>query len=181
MAEVVSGKSWKTLLQEAVFSPLEIDAVAGSGWPALHDPDQPWGHLVKNGKLVPHPPDDAYQLETFLAPAGDVCISLPHYGRFLQMHLKGLQGKETILPGDLIRKMHNHGRPGSGMGWGITTLRSLEALGPFSTHAGSAGTFILVAGISHAEGRAVAFATNAGVQEAIPGFKKIIASFVGTT
>jgi CubicO group peptidase (beta-lactamase class C family) len=180
MAETATGKSWQTLLQETLFLPLGIDAVVGSGWPALHDPNQPWGHHIQDGKLVPHPPDDAYQLETFLAPAGDVSISLPHYGRFLQMHLKALHGKETILPGELIHKMHNYSQPGNGMGWGVTTLRSLEALGLFSTHAGSAGTFILVAGISHAEDRAVALATNAGVPEALQGIKKIIACFVGT-
>ena len=116
MAEAATGKSWKAFLQETVFSPLGIEAVAGGSWPALKDPNQPWGHLIKDGKLVPHPPDDAYQVETFLAPAGDVCISLPNYSRFLQMHLKGLQGKETILPGELIRKMHHHGLPGMGMG-----------------------------------------------------------------
>jgi D-alanyl-D-alanine carboxypeptidase len=180
MAETVTGKSWKQLLQETLFSPLGIDAVAGSGWPALHDPNQPWGHHVEDGKLVAHPPDDEYQLEAFLAPAGDVSISLPHYGRFLQMHLKALQSRETILPNELIHKMHNYSQPGYGMGWGITTLRSIEELGLFSTHAGSAGTFILVAGISHSEDRAVALATNAGVPEALQGIKKIIRYFVGT-
>lgn len=180
MAEAVSGKPWKELLQETLFSPLGIEAVAGGGWPALHDPSQPWGHLVRNGKLVPHPPDDAYQPEAFLAPAGDVCISLPHYGRFLQMQLKGLQGRETILPGELVRKMHNEGRPGAGMGWGVTSLRSMEELGLFSTHAGSAGTFILVAAISHAHDRAAALATNAGVPEVMQGIKKIITETIGT-
>lgn len=181
MAEVVSGKSWKRLLQETLFSPLGIDAFIGSGWPALHDPNQPWGHHVINGELVPHPPNDEYQPEAFLAPAGDVCIALPDYGRFLQMHLKALQGRETILPGELIRKMHHYSQPGTGMGWGVTTLRSLEELGLFSTHAGSAGTFILVAGISHSQDRAAALASNAMNSEALQGIKKIIAYFVRPT
>jgi D-alanyl-D-alanine carboxypeptidase len=177
MAEAASGKPWKELLQETLFSPLGIEAVAGGGWPALHDPSQPWRHLVRNGKVVPHPPDDIYQPEAFLAPAGDVCISLPHYGRFLRMHLNGLQGRETILPGELVRKMNNGGQPGAGMGWGVTTLRSMEELGLFSTHAGSAGTFIFVAAISHTYDRAAALATNAGVPEVMQGIKKIIVEF----
>ena len=74
--------------------------------------------------------------------------------------------------------MYNHGKPGYGMGWGVVNLRSLEALGLFSTHAGSAGTFILVAGISHLRDRAIALAVNVGKQEAVQGIKKIIAAFV---
>ncbi len=178
MAETVAGRPWAELLQDSLFSPLGIDAVAGGGWPATLDPTQPWGHRIRDGRLVPHPPDDEYQPETFLAPAGDVSISLPHYGRFLQMHLGGLQGRETLLPGALIRKMHNHGQAGAGMGWGVTALRSLEELGLFSTHAGSAGTFIMVAAVSHAADIAAALATNAAVPEAPQGIKKIIARFL---
>jgi hypothetical protein len=54
------------------------------------------------------------------------------------------------------------------------------ALGLFSTHAGSAGTFILVAAISHSKDRAVALATNAGKPETMQGIKKIIATFART-
>lgn len=179
MVEAVTGKTWKENMEEHVFAPLEIKAEITNGWPALHDSNQPWGHLIRDGKTVPHPPDDQYQLELFLAPAGDVCISLPDYGKFLQMHLKGLQKKETIIPSELIQRLHNHSKAGTGMGWGITKLRSLESLGMFSTHAGSAGTFILVAGISHTKDYAVALATNAGNPETLQGIKKIISTFSG--
>jgi len=178
MVEAVTGKTWEENLEKYVFAPLEIDAEAAKGWPAIPNPDQPWGHLVLNGDMIPHPPDDEYQLERFLAPAGDVSISLPNYGKFLQMHLKGLQGKETILPNELVLRMHNHQEPGTGMGWGVTQLRSLESLGMFSTHAGSAGTFILVAGISHARDCAAALATNSGKPEVMQGIKRIISAFM---
>ena len=88
MVEAVTGKSWKENLEEHLFAPLEMEAKVASGWLALHDPNQPWGHWVKNGKIMPHTPDDEYQFEIFLAPAGEVCISLPGYGKFLQMHLR---------------------------------------------------------------------------------------------
>lgn len=178
MIEAAIGRTWKNNLEEYLFSPLEIEARVAQGWPALYDPNQPWGHLVINNEIVPHPPDDEYQLEYFLAPAGDVSISLPEYGKFLQMQLKGLQGKDTIIPSEFILRMHHYKKPGYGMGWGVTELRSLESLGLFSTHAGSAGTFIMVAGISHAQDCAVALATNAGKQEVMQGIKKVIAVFM---
>lgn len=178
--EAVTGNTWAGAMKEYLFDPLGMEAVAGVGWPALREPDQPWGHLVEGGKLVPHPPDDDYQPESYLAPAGDVSVSLPQYARFLQMNLQGLQGRETVLSGEGVWRIHNKGEPGYGMGWGVTTMRGIEALGLFSTHAGSAGTFILVAGISHTHDRAVAMATNSGVNEVIQlGFKQIIANYVG--
>jgi CubicO group peptidase (beta-lactamase class C family) len=179
MVEAVTGRNWKDLLNLNLFDPLGIDAIAGCGWPGHHGADQPWGHLVEHGEVVPHDPDGDYQLEPFLAPAGDVCIAMLDYGRFLQMNLKGLQGSDEFLPSRLIRLLHNDGIPGYGMGWGVTKIRSLEELGLFSTHAGSAGTFIMVAGISHELDRAVAFATNSGVDETIElGFRQMVARLV---
>lgn len=182
MAEAVTGQSWEEMLQEYLFGPLGMEAVAGKGWPALQDPSQPWGHYVKDGEIVPQHPDGDYQLEPFLAPAGDVSTSISAYGRFLQMNLRGLQGGESFLPSESLWRLHNDGRPGYGMGWGVTTMRSMEELGLFSTHGGSAGTFIMVAGISHARDRAVAVATNSGVNAVIDlGFKRIITLYVGST
>jgi D-alanyl-D-alanine carboxypeptidase len=179
MAEAATEQPWADLLHTHVFQPLGIEAVTGSGWPARHDPDQPWGHLVRDGESVPHSPHDEYQLEPFLAPAGDVSMSLPAYGRFLQMNLRALQGRDTPIPGDLLRRLHNDGQPGYGMGWGVKTLMSLEDLGLFSTHGGSAGTFILVAGISHVQDCAVALATNSGLADVIEvGFKTMLRHFV---
>src|SRR6185369_15000477 len=68
MAEAVTGQEWTSLLRQHVFDPLGI--TAGHGWPARHDPNQPWGHRVNNEGITPHPPDDAYQLFPAIAPAG---------------------------------------------------------------------------------------------------------------
>lgn len=179
MAEVVTGKTWNSLIEENLFRPLGIDARVGCGWPARYDPDQPWGHFLKNGELSPQPPDDIYQPESFLAPAGDISISLPDYGRFLQMNLKGLYGEETILPAALIRSLHNDCQPGNGMGWRVKTLQSIEHVGLFSTHAGSGATFLFVSGISLERDRALAIATNsANPKKTILWFKKLIAQYV---
>jgi CubicO group peptidase (beta-lactamase class C family) len=178
MVEAVTGETWARAMQEYLFAPLGMDAVAMGGWPATREPHQPWGHLVNGDELVPHPPDDEYQPELFLAPAGDVNLSLPNYALFLQMNLLGLQGRQTILSPESIWHLHNDGERGYGIGWGVTTLRGMEELGLFSTHAGSAGTFIMAAGIPHSSDCAVALTTNSGVNEVLQlGFKRIIASY----
>jgi D-alanyl-D-alanine carboxypeptidase len=100
MAEAATGQSWEEMLQAYLFNPLGMEAVAGKGWPALHDPSQPWGHYVRDGEIIPQHPDGEYQLEPFLAPAGDVSTSISAYGRFLQMNLRGLQGGESFLPSE---------------------------------------------------------------------------------
>ncbi len=180
LAEATTGQTWAELLAEHLFRPLGITASAGAGWPARLDPAQPWGHYFLAGTLTPHPPDDVYQLEPWLAPAGDVSLSLPAYGRFLQLQLEGLQGKQTILPPTLIRRLHNDGQHGVGLGWGVTLLRGMEESGTFSTHAGSAGTFVMAAAIAHDHDLAVAVAANAGVDSVLgPALKGTIALFLG--
>jgi D-alanyl-D-alanine carboxypeptidase len=183
LAEASSGASWQELLRDFLAQPLGIEV--GTGWPALQDPEQPWGHWFKDGNLVPHPPDDDYTLHPFMAPAGDVHLSMPDYGCFLQMHLRALQGKNTLLPAELLRHLHNHGRPGVGLGWGVGTSKNRK-IGVVSNHMGGGGTFVCVAGISHSRDRAVAMATNAGdeanesVEKAVAvGFKEMLAYTLG--
>lgn len=162
MLEAVVGSPWVQQVNQRVFQPLGIHGLVGAGWPAKTDPDQPWGHLIEGGVAVPHPPDHEYQLEPFLAPAGDISMSMANYGRFLQAHLAGLGGTGTLLRAESVRTLHNDGEIGLGMGWGVTRLRTLEHLGVFSTHAGSAGTFVVAAAVSHEHDRAFALALNSG-------------------
>jgi CubicO group peptidase (beta-lactamase class C family) len=163
MLETVTGDTWDRLLSGRVLSPLGVTATVGEGWPARTDPAQPWGHLPRRRrKPTPHPPDGDYQLEPFLGPAGDMSMSLPEYGRFLQANLAGLAGSDTAVSAEGMSRIHNQGEEGLGMGWGVTTLKGMEQLGRFSTHAGSAGTFVVGAAVSHDHDRAFAVAINSG-------------------
>lgn len=179
MAEVVTSSTWETLMQRYVAEPLGVRLICGRGWPAKVDPSAPLGHNMVDGNLVAHSPNDPYQLdvnEPFLAPAGDACLSLPDYGRFLQSHLRGLRSKETILPSATIRELHNDGLPGVGMGWQVKRLKGLESLGLLSVHGGSARTFEMFAAICHERDLAIGFATNAYVN-AVDGFKTVIKAY----
>ncbi len=154
--EEVTGESWQTLLSQRVFDPLGMHT-AGFGWPALSDPDQPWGHWVISGSLQPHPPDDDYQLSGIIAPAGDVHLSIGDFALFVQSHLRGLLGSDDLLTSATIAYLHEP--IGSyALGWSVYPLLGQVV----SSHNGSAGTFYATMAVSHSQDLAVVIATNAG-------------------
>jgi len=156
MLEEITGQSWDALLQERIFTPLGM-TTAGFGWPALHDPNQPWGHWVVGGSLQPHPPDDEYQLGEFVKPAGDVHVSIEDFARFVQMHLRGYRGRDGLLESATIRYLHEPVGTYA-LGWGVYPLNSHMV----SSHNGSAGTFYAIMAFSHSRDFGVVIATNAG-------------------
>jgi len=132
MLERTARRSWEDLMDQVFSENLGLDV--RHGWPASQDADQPWGHRLRHGKLAPHPPNDTYQLPHFAAPAGDVHLSVTDLATFAQVHLRGLQGKASLLLAETVREMH-HDEQGFGyaLGWMIQ--------GPCSVHDGCAGTF----------------------------------------
>ena len=169
MAEQVSGVSWEEMVRHRLFEPLDIHG--GLGWPATSDSTQPWGHRDRRGALQPHDPNSPYDLGPLIAPAGDVHMSMPDYGRFLQLHLRGLRGGETtLLSSSTIQYMHkSQGRitdhtelPGYGFGWVVQDIVGERSSG----HAGSLGSFKARAAIQPSRDIAVAVVANAGDDEA---------------
>jgi CubicO group peptidase (beta-lactamase class C family) len=159
----MGGISWETLITEWLFEPLGITGVFG--WPALHDPNQPWGHwqLEIEGPLVPHPPTDAYQVPPVIAPAGDVSMTMGDYLVFLRENLRGLNGQSNLLSQETFEFLHTP------VG---TILESPYACGWFilpevfdgitlHTHSGSALTFYLEMILVPEHDFAVAVCTNA--------------------
>ena len=102
-----------------------------------------------------------YRLPAILAPAGDIHLSLPDYGKFLQMNLRALQGRDTILPAAAIRYLHEPAQ-GIVLGWGVQQFLGHTA----SVHAGGAGTFIIVGFVLHDQDLAAAVVANAGTDRA---------------
>jgi CubicO group peptidase (beta-lactamase class C family) len=153
MAERVTGQNWEDLLRQRVFGPLAIHA--GFGWPAAHDPGQPWGHRPSWFGPRPVDPLTAYPLQDFFRPAGDVRMSLDDYGRFLRVHLAGLQGRNSILRGDTVRHLHTP-VDGCALGWGVGLVDGMMS----SDHVGGAGSFLAVVTIWHPKDLAVAVAAN---------------------
>lgn len=172
MAERVSGQNWKELIQDRLFNPFHIHAFVGYEHPARIDPNQPWGHLLDDhGNFVPLSPKENL-IPPCLAPAGDLCISMPDYARFLQMQLNILRDQPASFT-----PLHNHAKPGIGAGWGVNYLREMESMGLFSTHAGSTGTFFSIVALSHEHSLGFAIAVNGGLSGMTPALKELISTW----
>ena len=163
IAESAMGASWETLITEWLFEPLGITAVFG--WPALHDPNQPWGHwqLEIDGPLVPHPPTDAYQVPHVIAPAGDVSMTMGDYLVFLRENLRGLNGRSNLLTQETFEFLHTPVGTISDSPYACGWVILPEAFDGITlhTHNGSALTFFLDMILVPEHDFAVAVGTNA--------------------
>ncbi|WP_229792344.1 serine hydrolase domain-containing protein [Cognatilysobacter bugurensis] len=156
MAEQVSGQSWEHLIRSRIFQPLKMTR-SGFGWPGLADQAQPWGHRGTAGKLVPHPPTDAYQFPAVVGPGGDIHASIEDLARFAQLHLRGLTGTPRLLSSPTFKQLHTPVADDYGLGWNQQVIKGNTV----STHLGSAETFFAIIFVSPAQDIAIVVATNA--------------------
>jgi D-alanyl-D-alanine carboxypeptidase len=102
LLEVITGKSWETLMREQLFEPLGMKS-AGFGPPGSAEKvDAPRGHTswwkaVPPGKSADNPPG--------LGPAGTVHANLEDWGKFIAFNLRAAQGKEPRLPKKLFDEL----------------------------------------------------------------------------
>jgi CubicO group peptidase (beta-lactamase class C family) len=163
IAERATGKTWESLMQKELFNPTGIKT-GGFGWAARLHPNEPWGHQNGDPSFIPHPPNDEYQLKPYIAPAGDIHISIIDFALYIQLHLAGLNGQAKFLKPATFEKLH---KPIGeyALGWNAQVIQGL----PASTHSGSAGTFYAGVIIYPKKNIAVVIAINAsgkGVNEA---------------
>jgi CubicO group peptidase (beta-lactamase class C family) len=151
IAEKVSKKSWEELVRTRIFEPLHM-TTAGIGWPV-----RVWGHEDVNGALKPVDPHGPYQLQNFLAPAGDLHMTTDDLAEFLRAHLLAMNGKKTLISPATAAVMHTK-RKKSGLGFGVATVAGFEDA---ATHSGSADTMVTVIAIAPHNDVAVAVSTNA--------------------
>jgi CubicO group peptidase (beta-lactamase class C family) len=131
MMEKVSGKSYKELVLELG---TRLDINFGFGQPNTSDKLQPWGH---NENLEPEPPGDNYKLG-WLLPAGNINVNLPDYAKFIQLQLRGLQGKSELLTQSEFNFLH-YGTSRWAAGW----LWNQDEQGyTVSYNVGNPGTFL---------------------------------------
>lgn len=132
MLETLADKPWEALMQERLFQPLGMSS-AGFGPPSTSgELDQPWGHVLKEGRPVPVPPTDN---PVAIAPAGAVHVSLGDWARYAAFHLTGHAEKLSLTPASL-EKLHVPGLDSGYAGGWIVTKRSWGK-GEVLTHGGS--------------------------------------------
>ena len=99
MLETASNISFENLMQEKLFNPLALNT-AGYGSPATIDPvSQPHGHF-SNSAIKKDFPD-------YIAPMGNVAISIGDWSKFVLFHLNVYQNNNPILLDSVtLQKLH---------------------------------------------------------------------------
>jgi CubicO group peptidase (beta-lactamase class C family) len=122
---------------------------AGFGNPGLAATPQPWG-LTRNifGTVVEVSPADAVHTTPLaIEPAGDIALSPQDYGRFLQLHLRGLRGRDNVLKATTVQDLHRKAapiNPSLGFAMGSVMLRDgVES----REHVGSYGAYVAHASV----------------------------------
>lgn len=120
IVEKLTGSDWWTELDRDIFKPLGI-RTEKIGWPAQGDVHQPFGNQIQNGAAVELDPDDPLTQEpSYLAAAGGISMSIQDYAKFVQMNLRGLRGRDTLVKSATLKRMHTP--PAGGFfatGWAI--------------------------------------------------------------
>ena len=161
------GSSFEDVLRGRLFEPLTLDA--GFGWPA-----GPIGHYCRNGVLVAQTPGDGYALPPGLTPAGDVSATIDSYGRFVQLHLRGLRGAAELIAADSFRRLHTPLVGNFALGWGVQEWEGART----SVHAGSAETFFAVVVLQPERDFAAAAIVNAAGEQAGAAATEVVRALV---
>jgi D-alanyl-D-alanine carboxypeptidase len=163
MAERIGGSPYQQLVQQLVFDRLGGHAAFGN--PGLAAEPQPWGHVrtLLGSVTEVEPANVVYTTPLAIEPAGDASPSMLDYGRFLQLHLRGLRGRDDVLKATTIQSLHgraapNTRAPGSAMGWTVMPRDGVAS----HEHAGSYGAYVAFATIQPSRDIAVAAFANLG-------------------
>ena len=165
MLEKAGGKSYETLVEQ-LGKELGINFYFGQ--PNLINENQPWGH---DQNLEPEQPLVNYKLN-WLAPAGNISLSLPHYCKFIQLQLQGLMGKSNSLTKKEFENMH-YGLPEFAFGWKWYVDDQTHY--KYSFHEGNPGTFLSKVFICHDTKKAFVVFCNVQSAEAEKGLALLLA------
>jgi len=167
--ERVTGKPWEELMREKLFKPLGMPS-AGFGFAATdRQADQPWGHVLQDGKFVPRYGDN----HRALGPAGTVHCSIEDYLKFARLHASMGARPAGLVTKAVCEKLHQPPKDDYAMGWGVAERG--WARGKALTHAGSNGMNYFVVWVAPNIEFALAVASN-GAGEKAPGALDRVAS-----
>jgi CubicO group peptidase (beta-lactamase class C family) len=163
MAERIGGAPYRQLVQQLLFARLGGDAAFGN--PGLAAEPQPWGHIrTFVGKVTEVAPANwVYTTPLAIEPAGDASPSVRDYGRFLQLHLRGLRGRDDVLKATTIQDLHRTIAPttpglGFALGWSVMPREGAES----HEHTGSYGAYVAYVTVQPSRDVAVGVVTNLG-------------------
>ncbi|RYD49865.1 MAG: class A beta-lactamase-related serine hydrolase [Verrucomicrobiaceae bacterium] len=138
MLEKAGGKSYQELLETRLFKPLGIKS---AGFGAAGNPrkvDQPWGHVMKDGKPEPVPPGPDADNPPAITPAGRVHLSVLDFARYARFHLGTVEKEADLLDTADLAFLHSVVPPAKdyAMGWVVTSRPWAKGF-PVLTHNGT--------------------------------------------
>jgi D-alanyl-D-alanine carboxypeptidase len=155
MIEKVSGKSYEELLVKK----LKIKAIFGYPADLASVKQKSWGHITPTNQVV-EATNTTYKYPAYMTPAGLFSVTTNGLASFVQIQLKGLQGKKTLLKSDTVKYIHRpyNGTPtGYALGWQISNVNGVLT----SQHIGSVVPYVAQTAIqSSRNSAAVAIATT---------------------
>lgn len=142
MLENKTGKSWETLMQEEVFTPLKMDhSTIGIVFDNMIPPKVPVGHFLEKGKSLPKPLPalDSNQQshdQAILGPGGFVACTLHDWAAFVGAHI-GATNRHYLLPETAAKLQQPYSETDGDYGRGIGVVsRTWATPGKALTHSG---------------------------------------------
>lgn len=183
MLEAAANQDFAVLMRRNVFGPL--GATYNSGYPRDIDPNQPIGHLDALDELNFTPFDASPLAPPVLEPAGVANMTTRDFSLFVQMHLRGILGWNTLLRPRTMRRLHTPLPTGQvnqlggeqlyAFGWEEATIDGVRTI----VHYGGDDTYYSVAIIQPTRGVAAYVVTNAGGERAFKAINEAAAQLVG--
>ena len=155
MLEKVAGQNYEELVRKTLTDDLGMSVYVG--WPNRIGNNQPWGHLINEGKIEAFSPNHEYQIPYLITPAGDLSMTPNDYARYTQLHLKGLRGSDNYISSHAYHFIH-FGHDGFSLGVANGILGGKR----YSGFDGSGGTFFCRSIIAPESDFAFTIMTNAG-------------------
>jgi CubicO group peptidase (beta-lactamase class C family) len=135
MLETVSGMPYQKLAEKRLFSPLHL-TTAGFGAPGSpRKIDQPWGHLLRDGKPFPVPPGPDADNPPAITPAGRAHLSILDLARYASFHLGTTE--DPPLPSGSLEILHTIAPPATDYALGWVVLQRPWAGGTALMHNGT--------------------------------------------
>jgi CubicO group peptidase (beta-lactamase class C family) len=166
MVERATNRTWEDLVNICFNQNLGINTQLS--WPDNQTKKDTWGHWMVGDSLKPVPSNTKFRLD-YGEPAGDINITLPDYIKFIQLNIKGLEGKDNFLKSSTYNYIHR-GISDYSIGWANVYDRGKE----FSAHSGSAGTYFTTVSIDRQKDIAYIIFMNSATDDAVTGMRILL-------
>lgn len=164
------NQPYEEVLRKRLFKPLKMTS-AGFGTPATkQNPNQPWGHILRNGKAEAEPPGIKADNPAAIGPGGTVHCSIMDLARYAAFHVRGDRNGDALLSRKSFQKLHKPFAADGDYAMGWSTVERDWGGGAVLMHNGSNTMNYAVMWLAPRRNLAVVACTNAdgdGVDMAI--------------